>query len=59
LIDVFRTVGFTFKYAYRVDFGVFGLCCFAAYLFFLWQSRHNEQSATRTIGWYLANTIAP
>ena len=43
LIDGLHAAGFTLKHAYQGAFGVFGLCCCGSYLFFLWQSRHNQE----------------
>jgi hypothetical protein len=42
LIDGFSAIGLAKTIAYQAAFGVYGLCCVGAYLFFCLQSSHNQ-----------------
>jgi predicted MFS family arabinose efflux permease len=49
LIDGFGAMGLAKTVAYQAAFGVYGLCCLGAYLFFCLQSRHNQDTSAHPI----------
>lgn len=44
LIDSFGAMGMAKTVVYQAAFGVYGLCCFGAYLFFCMQRSHNQET---------------
>ena len=48
LIDGFGALGLAKTVAYQAAFGVYGLCCIGAYLFFCMQSGHNQTTSAHS-----------